>query len=309
MYENLVICYGALRSGSTVLRLMIDAHPQLRCPGETDFLFEFLEHDEDGEWRYRWNDLAADRIFRASHVSRPSGLDGVAALEAMIDQIPEDGESIPVLMVHRHFERVAELFPDTRVIHLKRDPRDVARSCIGMGWAGNVYCGIDRWISTERAWEAAAGRMAREPMDLYYESLITNPDETLRTVCAYIGVEFDAAMLSYPERTTYSAPDPSLVFQWKRKQTREEVGLIEGRLGDMMERYGYERSSYPPVRPGFFRRIQLRASSKIAVWRGMSRRYGLATVLQRGIGRRLGLTRMKRSAQARIDAITVRNLK
>ena len=50
---DVVFVYGALRSGTTAFRLMLDAHPLTVNPGEFDFLFDYLHADDtcpDG-WR------------------------------------------------------------------------------------------------------------------------------------------------------------------------------------------------------------------------------------------------------------------
>jgi hypothetical protein len=62
--------------------------------------------------------------------------------------------------VHRHYDRLLRLWPEARFIHLVRDPRDVASSCIGMGWAGNVWTGVTRWIEAERLWDEVRGDLA-----------------------------------------------------------------------------------------------------------------------------------------------------
>ena len=56
--------------------------------------------------------------------------------------------------VHRHFERLRFLWPDARYIHLVRDPRDVARSVVQKGWAGNIYQASEFWIQAENCWDS-----------------------------------------------------------------------------------------------------------------------------------------------------------
>ena len=72
----------------------------------------------------------------------------------MIGQARKTPGSRPVLVLHRHADKALTLLPDAKVIHLMRDPRDVARSAIGMGWAGNVFHGSPAMVATE-AWAAA----------------------------------------------------------------------------------------------------------------------------------------------------------
>src|SRR4030095_2960604 len=60
---------------------------------------------------------------------------------------------------HKHFDRLLRIWPRARFVHLMRDGRDVARSCIGMGWSGNVWCGAQRWIDAEELWAGLAERI------------------------------------------------------------------------------------------------------------------------------------------------------
>ena len=66
-----VAVYGALRSGTTLLRLMLDAHSRLSCPGETDFLFDHLRMQSDPPV-YDEEALERNRIYRA-HRARYAG--------------------------------------------------------------------------------------------------------------------------------------------------------------------------------------------------------------------------------------------
>jgi len=135
-----VAVYGALRSGTTLLRLMLNAHPQLSCPGETDFIFDHL-HGTDTAAHYDETALERDRIYRAHRTLYAGTPLPDLTPDALINRIAGT-DNIAVLMLHRRISRALALYPDLRVIHFLRDPRDVARSSIGMGWAGNVYYGL-----------------------------------------------------------------------------------------------------------------------------------------------------------------------
>lgn len=307
MSDQICILFGALRSGTTLLRLMIDGHPAISCPGEADFIFDFVEK-RDGVWRYDWARLEEHRIYKASVVTRPEGLDGRAATAHMIGQLAGAG-AVPVVSMHRGLDKAAEMFPDARVLHLLRDPRDVARSSIGMGWAAMPYFGVDHWIGTERDYDRAVPGFATSPLEIRYEDLIAEPEHHLTEIARFFGMDWDPAMLSYDQRSSYSAPDASLVYQWKSKQTKRDVALTEAKLGPMLGAKGYAPSGYPAVVPGTLDRALLTAQNKIGTWRKAVRRYGFANIAQRRIGRALGLEAMRRGAQARIDAITVRDLK
>jgi hypothetical protein len=112
-----------------------------------------------------------------------------------------------------------------------RDPRDVARSAIGMGWAGNVFHGLGSWIDTEDGWSVAIARNRPLVHEVRYEDLVAHPEATLTDLCAFLGLAFDPAMLAYDTQSTYGKPDARLTYQWKRKLTPRQVRQVEARLG------------------------------------------------------------------------------
>lgn len=297
--------YGALRSGTTLFRLMIDAHPQLANPGEADFLFDHLEQTDQGIWRYEREALETNRIFQRYDLPLPGPeTDGVAHLREMIrvfgERAREKGGGHLTLNIHRHVDRVVELLPEAKVIHLLRDPRDVANSCIGMGWAGTSYHGVRMWIDTEQAWDRA-GLPPDRVLELRYENLMRTPEPTLGRVCEFLGVSYDPVMLSYPETSTYGPPDARLTEQWRRKTTPEMLGLVEHRVGSLLEARGYAPSGAPQRAPGPLEAARLWLTNKAYFWRFAARRYGLGLVLSEKISRWLGLTSLNRRARLKLN--------
>ena len=150
--------------------------------------------------------------------------------------------------VHRHFDRLLKIWPNARFIHLIRDGRDVARSCIGMGWSGNVWTGVERWLEAESLWNELKPKISADQYtEVNYEDLITQPAEVLTEICQFIGLEYDKAMLNYDQDTTYSKPDPKLIQQWRKKLSEEEIRLVESRASDLLVSRGYELSGLPSL--------------------------------------------------------------
>ncbi len=303
-----VAVYGALRSGTTLLRLMLDGHPKLACPDETDFLFDHLITDASGV-HYDVAALEKDRIYRghmADYADRPLG---TFTPDAFIARIAGDDQT-SVLMLHRHLDRVLDLYPDMRLIHMVRDPRDVARSSIGMGWAGTTYHGVDHWIDTETGWAAVADRLSPDQvLRISYEELIHDAETTLRKITDFCGLDYDPAMMRYTQGSTYARPDARLVDQWKRKQTPHEIALVEGKIGPLLDQAGYAPSGHAPIYPGALERLSLKIRNKASIWRERIRRFGLADPLIVAIISKIDLESMGNRAQRRMDDKLLRFLK
>lgn len=101
-----------------------------------------------------------------------------------VEKTPSHVRSIDFLL-HR--------FPTARVVVMVRDGRDVA--CSLRSRTGDLETGVQRWVADNRAADAfiADDRVHR----LRYEDLVTEPEDTLRTVAEFLEVPFDAALLEH----------------------------------------------------------------------------------------------------------------
>lgn len=261
--DDLVFICGALRSGTTLLRLMVNGHAALVNPGEMDFLFEAPSlkngaHDMDAYAQ----DLALNRVFQSQGLKVAGGLGYQDQVRDFIRQLRTPGLRLSI-NVHRHFDRIPAIFPGARYVHLLRDPRDAARSALGMGWAGNVYHGVDHWINSERDFERLSAQVSPERIHtLKNEDLLRTPELELTRLCRFIGVDYDPAMLDYPLHSTYGPPDPRLSEQWRRSYSERELSLVEGKASAMMIARGYELSGAPLHLPGRLERELVRADNR-----------------------------------------------
>lgn len=301
-----VILYGALRSGTTIFRLILDHHPALSNPGETDFLLDHLVRDPVAGWRYDRAALADDRVFLAQGLPLPEA-DGPDLLEAVTYSLgaKQPGSRL-VLVFHRNAAKLAQLFPEAKIIHLLRDPRDVARSSIGMGWAGNSYYGVDHWIATEAGWDAA-DIPAENVITVRFETLMADLEAELTRICTFLDLPFDPAMLRYHETSTYAPPDPGIAQKWRQKAGSREIARIEGRVGSLLEARGYKASG-APVMPRWPERAALAVENRLKRWRFNADRYGWGLFLGQHAARVLGLKKLAGRLAARQEAIRIGNL-
>jgi len=303
---------GSERSGTTLLRLMLSHHPRVSCAPEFEFLVDRI--GEDGRFpdveRYR-HYLATNRVFRPHGLLVDAALDYPELARSFLAQFAaREEKEVHGATCHHAFHHLPEIWPGARFVHLLRDGRDVARSCIGMGWAGNVWYGVQRWIDAQAAWNRLTDRIPEERLlEVRYEDLILRPQETLEGVCRFLGVEFDPAVFDYAETSTYDRPDPSLVAQWRRKLSADELALLEARIGPMLRTRGYVDSGVPPARVTAWRRVGLYLDNRLYGFRFRSGRYGLKNVLLHYAARKLGLRDVERRMNLVRNDIDDRHLK
>ncbi|MGI1662022.1 sulfotransferase family protein [Palleronia sp. KMU-117] len=307
--SDIVFVYGALRSGTTLFRLMLDSHPDIDNPGEVDFLFDYLDPDttHPSGWSYDRERLVADRTFRQTGLALPDSTDGLDLLSAMIAALVRSGKNVATLNVHRHATKIAKVLPESRFIHILRDPRDVARSAVAMGWAGNSYFSCRGWRDTEEAWDRAAVPEERV-ITVRFEDLMSDLETQLTRVCDFLGVPFDASMLGYHLNSTYDPPDPKVAQQWRRKSTQREVGLIEVEIGPLMATRGYI-PEHPRPAPGRIEHGVLWTEHRLKRWLFNMRRFGFALFFGHHMARLLGLNSLEKRLRAQQDEIIIRNRK
>lgn len=202
---------GVGRSGTTLLRLMLDAHPEMAIPPETHFLPQVIRAAKDlpnpGEkfveivTNYRtWGDYGLDEKTLSEEVSKASPELGSALrtfykLYAARFGKVRWGDKTPLYV--RHMTGIQSVLPEARFIHVIRDGRDVALSN-KQTWFGpdSVRESAVWW----RDWIISARNQA-EYLDHYlevrYENLVEGTEPTLKKICDFLELSWSPKMLDY----------------------------------------------------------------------------------------------------------------
>ncbi len=261
-----VFLVGAERSGTTLLRLMLNHHPQIRFYHEFEYVVDYVSDTGElpsvADFAER---VRGERIFQNNGDVIRADVDYLTLVHGFL-RVKLDGRDIRVMgaTIHRHMDRLLFLWPNARFIHLVRDPRDVARSRIAMGWSGNTWTGGQAWIEAEASCDRLKSRVSADRwIAMRYEPLVSEPEQELRRLCDFLKLPWDAEMLTYTKNSDYAPPDPSLAWQWRRKATDLEVQLLEARLGPWLTAAGTSRAAW---RSCVSRPKTLRGSSASRSW-------------------------------------------
>jgi len=306
-----IFLVGAERSGTTLLRLMLDHHPHIAFHSEFEFVVDYFRDNDYPLINDYYEYLATDRLFQSSNFEIDSSLSYPQLVNSFLVQKREGtGKHFVGATVHRHFDRLLQIWPDAKFIHIVRDGRDVARSCINMNWAGNVWAGSDRWIEVEKLWSELKETISTDRyIEVHYETLISEPAKTLTGLCNFIGTSYDPAMLDYSQSTTYDLPNSKLLWQWKSKLSRREIQLLEARMGNMLVKHGYELSKLPPITVNSVTRQILKLQNKWSVVKGRISTYGLPLILSSFVSRHLEFKRWQKHVQLQCNSIDTARLK
>lgn len=305
-----IFIVAPVRSGSTFLRLMLNSHPNILNPGECDFLFEKI--DDEGNFPdvssyHEW--LSQDRIFQAKELDINKKLTYSELMNSFVQQMERKNEKLS-MNLHHNFIRVPSVFPKAKYIHLLRDPRDVARSCIGMGWVGNVYHGVDVWIKAEKSWDDLKENLNSEQyLEVKYENILENFEKELTSICEFIGVEYTNSMLDYAKNSTYELPDKNLSYQWKKKYSKRELQLVESKVSTMLLNRGYELSEHAKYRPSILEVLKLMLENKLFRIKVQIKVYGLALYIKNYLSKKLNILSWQKECKSQMNKIQVKGLK
>ena len=138
----------------------------------------------------------------------------------------------PLNLIHASF--LHKMFPEMRLIHVYRDPRDVISSYKTKSWGGNSALDNTLWIKgILEKWEEEKKKI---PKDVYYEvrmeDMIRNPEKELKKLMAFLGLDFDKKMMDIDLTKGH-------IGRWKKDLKQEEIKVIEETLGDIIGRYRY----------------------------------------------------------------------
>jgi len=270
---------GCERSGTTLLRLMLDAHPALAIPPESYFVIRLhrnrsriegpggaidrdrlLRELSESEWFRRW-ELPEAAVHLALQAPTPDGLDFAEAMRRVFGAYaarrgkPRYGDKTPAYVLR--IRALAGLFPESRFVHLIRDGRDVALSLAEMPWGpGDRVDSALHWRDRVRRGMAAGRSLGpNRYLELRYERLVAEPAATLRDVAGFLKLEFDQAMLRHHESATppegaihqrSAEPPVPGVRDWRRDMPAGELEAVEAVAGDLLSELGYERAVPDP---------------------------------------------------------------
>ena len=212
------IIVGVPRSGTTLLRMMLDAHPELAIPPETWFLPALAALDDTDRaspsdalriltGSETWADfhIAPDEI--AAHLQALDPFSPAAAARCFYRvyaarfQKARWGDKTPGYLTR--MDVVDRLLPEACFIHVIRDGRDVAVSLRPMWFATSRSIGAlaAQWreeIGEGRRLGARVGRY----VELRYEDLVRDPERTVRELCGHLDLPPDDLMLRFYERAS-----------------------------------------------------------------------------------------------------------
>lgn len=274
-----IFMIGTQRSGSNLLRLMLNQLPEIAAPHPPHFLQRLLPFEKgygdlsnDANFMQMIDDVCKlaelnpvpwevtlDRKDIASRCrSRSVVAASGAAYDVMTEHVKANTWCCKSLANINYLDEIEAYYGDeARYIYLYRDGRDVAlsfrKALVG---EKSLYHIAKEWDASQRA--ALTRRKHIGPKRFFsvsYESLTGTPEKATRDLCACLGVTYTDSMLEFHESDdAKSAAGASYIWgnvskpvmtdnsnKFLREMNAEDIRLFELVAGDALDALGYKR--------------------------------------------------------------------
>ena len=266
-----IVILGVSRSGTTLLKEMLDRHSQLAIPSESYFVPQLWHrHGAEAE-----RDAFVEDLRRLARVAE-WGVDPEEVRRRLPERAPfheavqaiyrvyaeargktRFGDKTPAYM--QALDALERAFPGAWYVHIVRDGRDACLSFLAMrrrprfNWARprGVAGFAAQWRrEVERGRRFGATTAFGRYVELRYEDLVAEPARRLREICEFLGLEFEPRMLEYHrdieesrllDHPLLAEPPKEARSRWRRQMSPEDVRRFEAIAGDLLERLGYDR--------------------------------------------------------------------
>ncbi|MFN3531102.1 MAG: sulfotransferase family protein [Candidatus Brocadia sp.] len=203
--HNLVFIVGCPRSGTTWLQRLLACHPQIKTGQESD-IFDMFIGPQLRAWRSLLNYKLSGRpvgltcYLKESEYLRALRQYMMHLLEPMIKNLQKEELFVEKTPSHAlYVTEIIEMLPESRIIHILRDVRDVVASLLaaskswGNHWAPkDAKSAAQMWVQHVQAVRESARNLTRSQFfELCYEDLSTETADVLQDICTFLGIDWD----------------------------------------------------------------------------------------------------------------------
>ncbi|MDR5589341.1 sulfotransferase [Christiangramia sp. SM2212] len=225
--NNKIFIVGVGRSGTSLLQSMLNAHSEVAFIPETHFLRKYVFTNKifPGEQEVMTElkqDENLQRVKIDPHQIVNNRNSYLEVYNELLDiYLETKGKKIIGDKDPRNIDFLPHLknyFPDAKIIHIIRDPRDVVLSRTKADWSKHWPFNLHAYM-----YNAQIGRGRKIGRNLFgsnyfeicYEDLIMTPEKELKKICELIGIDFETAMLEFSSSAKELVDKSEL--QWKKE--------------------------------------------------------------------------------------------
>lgn len=268
MKEPDIFIVGVGRSGTSLLQSMLSSHPRISFIPELQFVQRYI----CGKENFSVENFQLDPKYKRLIKGDLSNSDSAYLTLSKICKLYTKSESTLVGIKDPKLlwsiKCLRKKFPKAFIIHLVRDPRDVIASRLKAEWSKSKPLLLQAFL-----YKVEMRRFIRyhkkDCLTIRYEKLITSPQETLKAVNDYIGVQYSSAQLSFQNAAKSLVASEEVQWKketlgpllkensekWRTELTPQNVKLIDYICRESIHYWGYNNSGL--LRPSLLMRTVL----------------------------------------------------
>lgn len=270
---------GSGRCGTTLLRRVLQASPDLHIPPENWAMGGCISDFRYYSWLMPWKaivNLYLGRHIGANHrwfANPPSNLQrrllsiaepkrSLARLiaecyiyhgESQEAQFTRWADKTPLNI--NHMDAILEVFPDARFIHMIRDGIDVVHSWSKLGkYKGDVTGPAKRWKDAIAKGEAFSHSNPESILEVRYERFVRNPADVAKKIFRFIDLEYDEDMLTREDhfckmgqarkiehyQKAFQDISPRNIGKGREALTSQQAEKLKPMMNDVLTDLGYD---------------------------------------------------------------------
>jgi hypothetical protein len=255
-----IFIVGSMRSGSTLLRLIVDSHPRIAIGPETGFMGAVAATKTIPNWkngkdwyrRLNWDEDEVNARLRDFY-------DGMFLRYATAQGKSRWGEKTPFHT--SHMAAMAEVFPDAVFIGIVRHPGAVAAS-LRKSFHYDFADAVSYWSATNLEMVRAATDLGSRFVACRYEDILQTGEPLLREVTDFLEEDWSPSLLQHDathrdkgtprvaegSTLTTDAIDAARAARWTQSATQDDYRAL-GDVSALAAFFGYEPTSAEPARP------------------------------------------------------------
>jgi hypothetical protein len=266
----MVAAHSQIAMGKRMPKLVqkFDARENLTSDGNVtpEFIHALLERGRFGKTRM----TTTMRQDLEGHLETGCGVSYAELISRIYDRVAEDqGKPFAGTKTNKlvpGIKTAHQLWPHAKFVHIIRDGRDVGLSAIQWRRAPTLAAHYATWnqdpVSTSALWwewnvrmvcEAGSSLAPGSYYEIRYESLVADPAAECTSLCNFLGVPFDEAMLRFHEGKERTEPGLSAkhawmpatpgLRDWRKQMPRADIERFESVASDLLTELGYDRGT------------------------------------------------------------------
>lgn len=224
MANKIFFIIGRARSGTTLVKALLDAHPNVIVPVECAFLLNlYLKYGKKTRWdaalmKSFSEDLVREPAYKLMNIDEAKlenklnaclGVNSYATVcmqvyESCVSFYPKQeiklwGDKNPAYSLY--IKQLREIYPDAKFVYIVRDYRDHIVSMMRVDYEAHIVSSLayrwkyyDRQVQRERE---------KDPSSFYsfrYEDFVKDTPRYLQEICSFLGIPYDEQMLKFQEK-------------------------------------------------------------------------------------------------------------